>query len=713
MSEGQRQQGGVLSVGQLIDGQYEVTGALGRGGFGVVYEGIQRPIGRAVAIKVLARATSLDRERFLREARVAALIDHPGVVTVHGYGALDDGRPYLVMERLQGHNLAQELAGSGAMAPQRALPLFSQCLEALAEAHKKGIVHKDLKPSNLFLAYPNQPRERLVLLDFGIARQIQAEPGSPEPALRLTATGDFIGTPQYMPMEYYESQTVTPALDVYQMGLILVEALTGQAVIQGHSPYQCMYLVGRERLPLPEAIADHPHLGPIIGRALARHHADRFADAGAFLAALSGVSGRLSSLDTAALGAVAMPLLQGSPPPRPSQRRWHYDGPAEVAQVSREQLLECVLMAPEAEHMVWAEGFEDWRHWTQVPYLKRFIGQHLEGRAVAAEASWGSEGQGDLEAQAKWFSRRAEEGDVEAMFQLANVTFEGQGVARDDAAAAALYRKAALAGHSAAQYALGWMHQQGRGVVRDVHSAVVWFRRAASAGHVWAQHNLGAAFLGGEGVVQDDGQARVWYQAAAEQGLAAAQYSLGWLYQQGRGVEADDAQAMAWFVRAAQAGHADALYSMGWHAFVGRGTARDLVVAQHWFERGAEAGHKWSRNDLAWILATSPDDAQRDGARAAALATALDEEHPDDPVLMDTLAAALAELGDFEAAVATQERAIALWTPVSEGVDGELEAYRERLEAYRAGAAWRARPEASSKAADALPASIPQAESSD
>lgn len=278
-----------LNPGTVLDGRYEILGKLGEGGFAVVYRARQINIQRDVAIKVLSssgvdsRTAKQFEERFLREARTAARINHPNVVNIFDFGFTDGLRqPFIAMELLQGHDLEEELEASGAMDVQRAVPLFLEALEALGEAHKKGIIHKDLKPSNLFLCHPGSRRELVKVVDFGIAR-INESKGK-----KLTGTGQILGTPQYLAPEYIQAQIATPSLDVYQMGLILIELLTGKAVVDFDNPYQCLMAHGSGTLEVPASLINGA-LGAVLLRALEHDHNARFRDADDFYHALKAV----------------------------------------------------------------------------------------------------------------------------------------------------------------------------------------------------------------------------------------------------------------------------------------------------------------------------------------------------------------------------------------------------------------------------------------
>ncbi len=280
---------GGLSQGTVLRQRYKIVSRLGSGGFADVYKGQDLEIGRAIAIKVL-RTIAVSRDpqekrqaldRFKLEAQATASIDHPAVVTIFDVGHTPDHQPYIVMEWLEGQDLESWLRDHGPMPQAQLLALLIDALEGLGIGHQQGLVHKDLKPSNLFIHHPGTSRERLRLLDFGVARL--------QTSARQTETGKVMGTPQYLAPEYIKSQHVSPALDVYQMGLILVEALTGTPVVADDAPWHCAVIHSNGDLDIPASLQQSP-LGPILDRALALDPADRFKDAADFAAALSKLS---------------------------------------------------------------------------------------------------------------------------------------------------------------------------------------------------------------------------------------------------------------------------------------------------------------------------------------------------------------------------------------------------------------------------------------
>jgi formylglycine-generating enzyme required for sulfatase activity len=292
---------------------------------------------RPVAIKVLGYSPALAsdpifRARFVQEARVISRIEHPNIVAIYDFGMLHaDGPPYIVMELLQGHDLDQELSLHGEMELPRALEIIRQTLSALSAVHEQGIVHRDLKPSNLFLVAPRTEREAVKLVDFGIARL---------EGVKFTQEGHAVGTPQYLSPEYIQSQYVTPGLDVYQVGLILVELLTGLPVVNETSAYQSYkrHIDGDLRLP---ARALQGRLGQMVRKALHMDPAQRYPDASAFLHDLlevqlqEGLTPRAREVLMRLSGGVAPIARPAAQPPKSSRAP---SRPAEPARLEDDEV---------------------------------------------------------------------------------------------------------------------------------------------------------------------------------------------------------------------------------------------------------------------------------------------------------------------------------------------------------------------------------------
>ena len=286
------------NIGRLIAGRYRLDQLLGRGGFGSVYRGWDTQIGRDVAVKLLdvasqSRTADQERElkeRFRREAMAAGRINHRCVVTIYDIGVPEGEREaYLVMELLDGHDLAEELSTKGPLHPERALSLFVPLIEALGRGHAAGVIHKDIKPQNIFLRGPGTAQESLCLVDFGVARVVHED--------KLTLTGLIVGTPQYMAPEYITETLVTPALDVYQMGLLLAETITGvPAVPLGETFVKSCNRHFTGDLEIPPEMYEGP-FGAVLKKALAPNPKERYPSAAEFAKALAAVDPATISLD--------------------------------------------------------------------------------------------------------------------------------------------------------------------------------------------------------------------------------------------------------------------------------------------------------------------------------------------------------------------------------------------------------------------------------
>ncbi len=285
---------------RVLGGRYRIDQRLGEGGFGVVFEAHDRELDRRVAIKILDPAKAAQspkqvhqlRDRFHREAVATAAVTHPNVVTFYDVG-VDGDEVYIVMELLLGRPLDVELERwPTGMPAHRALPLFMGALEGLAVGHDAGIVHKDLKPQNLFLDRADSDGALIRIIDFGVARLLHEA--------KLTATGKLVGTPRYLAPEYIEHFEVTPALDVYQMGLILVEVLSAMPCVPRRLDLvTCCQRHVDGSLAIPDGLRVGP-VGEVIARAVARNAADRYPSAREFAEALAAIDP--SSVSTAAPG---------------------------------------------------------------------------------------------------------------------------------------------------------------------------------------------------------------------------------------------------------------------------------------------------------------------------------------------------------------------------------------------------------------------------
>ncbi|HLY26417.1 MAG TPA: serine/threonine-protein kinase, partial [Aggregatilineales bacterium] len=263
-------------IGQRV-GQYEIIALLGKGGMAVVYRARQSSIGRDVAIKVIKpdlAETEEFEKRFQREAEAIASLSHPFILKVFDYGQQGD-QVYLVTELLKGGSLADAIRKEP-LSPESAGRTLDQIASALDYAHERGIIHRDLKPANVLL----DEKGNAHLTDFGIAK-ILSENNT------LTQSGAAIGTPAYMSPEQWQGTALDARADVYALGVVLFEMLTGKLPFQADTAYSMMHLHVNE--PIPSIRQVRPDLPAavetIINKALAKNREERFASAGELAAA--------------------------------------------------------------------------------------------------------------------------------------------------------------------------------------------------------------------------------------------------------------------------------------------------------------------------------------------------------------------------------------------------------------------------------------------
>ncbi|TXD38474.1 protein kinase [Lujinxingia vulgaris] len=215
-------------VGQTVADRYEIVSLMGFGGMGAVYEAIQRNMNRRIALKYIPSHNPVTAARFEREALTVSQLRHPNTVTVFDYGQTDDGFLYLTMEMLAGRTLTEAIKTEAPFSPKRAVHIASQICRSLAEAHKNGIVHRDVKPDNIFLIEVDGDPDVVKVLDFGIAKAVGGEDD-----VQLTGDGRIVGTPRYMSPEQILSQSVDHRSDIYSLGCIIFEMLCGEPPFQG------------------------------------------------------------------------------------------------------------------------------------------------------------------------------------------------------------------------------------------------------------------------------------------------------------------------------------------------------------------------------------------------------------------------------------------------------------------------------------------------
>ncbi len=306
----------MVNVGTVLGGRYKLDERIAGGGMGDVWRGTDEVLGRTVAVKILLPALLEEpgfAERFRGEARTMATINHPGVVDVYDYGSDPVAGAYLVMEYVEGDALSRTLSRVGRLTPGRTMALVAQAADALHAAHEKGIVHRDVKPGNLLV----RPNGTLVLTDFGIARSAAVG--------QLTQAGAVLGTASYISPEQASGSGATPLSDLYALGVVAYQCLSGHRPFDGDNPLEiAMRHVHQQPPPLPPDTP--PSVRAIVERAMAKDPAARYPTAAAFAQVARRTAAGLASTSTG-LGPAGMPV---SGPPVPSS-----PGPVGTASVPR------------------------------------------------------------------------------------------------------------------------------------------------------------------------------------------------------------------------------------------------------------------------------------------------------------------------------------------------------------------------------------------
>ncbi|MEO8842944.1 MAG: protein kinase [Kofleriaceae bacterium] len=310
---------GVVPIGAMLDGRYRVDGVLGKGGMGRVYRGEHTGIGRAVAIKVLHPDLGKNKEasqRFQREAIASGRLDHPNIVGVSDFGVLEDGCPYLVMEVLEGEELGKRLEREKRIPWPDAIEIMRGLLAGLRHAHEKSVVHRDIKPDNIFLA--RKDGEVIVkILDFGIAKLVANNGDDPA----TTRAGLTVGTPAYLSPEQAVGGEIKHATDLYSASVVFYEMLAGRPPFEDTDPLAIMTAhVSRDPPTFAQVAPDlklPAGLEAVVRHGLEKVSAERTQSSNEYLAAIDTVlhNAGYAMLQPRASGQVAIASALPTPPP--------------------------------------------------------------------------------------------------------------------------------------------------------------------------------------------------------------------------------------------------------------------------------------------------------------------------------------------------------------------------------------------------------------
>lgn len=422
--------GAAQNIAEVLASRYEVLDALGEGGMGMVYRVRDRETTEILALKLLRPEIARDpamMERFKNEIRLAHRITHKNVCRIYDFNRVDD-LAYFTMEYVDGESLRAYLKRAGKLTPERTIDLARQIAAGLSEAHAQGVVHRDLKPDNVMLG-----RDGLVkLLDFGIARAL----GSDTATVRT-----IMGTPEYMAPEQSQGKAVDQRVDLYALGLILYECLTGRRAFSGATPVEIALKQLKEKpLPPRKFLPSTPApLEAVVMRCLEKDPARRYASA------------------TEIQRALAQPAIPAS----------RASGSRNVAIISVLGLLAVAV----AYKLVSRGGLP------AVPAQPDEAAAHAPDRRQIPEEL------------VKLFEA-AQQGDAAAQERIGRLYLDGPERARDERKAFFWTRRAALSGNPQAQYTLAQMYESGRGAAHNLVGAYVWYQVALASGNEMARTRL-------------------------------------------------------------------------------------------------------------------------------------------------------------------------------------------------------------------------------
>jgi eukaryotic-like serine/threonine-protein kinase len=284
-------------VGRTVNDRYRIVGAIGQGGMGRVYKAVQSPLDRVVALKILGAGHDRDPnfyKRFFLEASVTAKLTHPNTITLYDYGRTEDGIFFIAMEYLDGRTLSQAMQQDGPLAQERVIHIAQQICRSLREAHALGIIHRDLKPANVMLLRQHDDHDFVKVLDFGLVKFFHGD----NPEGDITNAGTFMGSPHYIAPEQARNQGPDQRCDIYSLGILLYQMLTGKVPFTAPNPVDII-LKHLHDAPVPPrtarpGFAIDAELEAIVLRCMAKDRADRFQSMDELLVALKVLRQRLT-----------------------------------------------------------------------------------------------------------------------------------------------------------------------------------------------------------------------------------------------------------------------------------------------------------------------------------------------------------------------------------------------------------------------------------
>ncbi|MCB9471284.1 MAG: SEL1-like repeat protein [Candidatus Obscuribacterales bacterium] len=550
-------------TGTVLGGRYELRSEIGRGGMGAIY--LARDLeaedesASLVAVKVLLQQIGEEeqsRNRFLLEARAVSSLAHPGVVKVKEYSITSDGMPYIVMDFLPGKTLDKLLA-EGAFDIEAMLDLVIQICDAIGHAHRRNVIHRDMKPGNIIVVEEEDGTIRPVLVDFGLAK-IFSQTGSL--SMHLTQTGQIFGSPPYMSPEQCQGLKITPATDIYSLGCILYEAVTGDAPFTGDNPLTVIFQHIHDQPRSFAGSQEEELLEKAIFRALAKESGDRFES-------ILDLRNELARCKDAMI--------------------WRKENPDDE--------LEIFLKQADLNDAQLGLNHSQLKHYE---YLANngFVSAQLEMAVLYRDGIFVEK---DGARALEWCLKAASQGYVEAMTEAGAMFFFEQVVPVDHDKAFYWTYKAAQEGSPYSMSLLGYFYEQGFGAEKDIDQAIVWYEKAAALEDIEAQKALGNFHRYGIGFPESFSQALNWYRRAAEQGDSESQNVIAaWLFDDAVEGNRSFEEAFRWAGLAAEGGQVVSMRLLAYMHEDGLGTTASAEEAVRWMTAAADNGDTQA---LLWL----------------------------------------------------------------------------------------------------------------
>jgi serine/threonine protein kinase len=621
-------------------GRYVITGELGRGAMGVVYEAMDPLIGRSVAVKIIhlqlrpdSKEAEFMRDRLFREARAAGRLFHPGIVVILDVGQEGD-IAFIAMERVDGTTLERTMASQKRLKLTDSLDILRQTAAALDYAHQNGVIHRDIKPANIML----HKGTTVKVADFGIAKSMSTEHG--------TMAGLIMGTPSYMSPEQIEALPVDGRSDQFSLAVVAFELLSGNRPFQGDSLATLAHMIVYGDRPSIQAIDPTlpPGLDEVLHRGLAKKPELRYESCTQFVAALDeklshvGVAKPAAELasEFAVTQQIAAPVQEisaaNSPPIRKkrlSKALW-YVAAAGGALVILDLAL-FAYRAAHASHPVPVVSIQPATVPKASPFAKKVT---IPPASAPAVASTSAPPPVAVTPQLAAASPVAVAAPPVATPPVSTPPVSTPPVATPPVATppaatppaatppvatppvktpqiatpqitapltqSSPFARTPVTSHVVKQTEAGQLYSTAAENLRagKAQAAVALFRQAADLGDTRAMEDLGEIFIEGNVVDKNEKEAEKWFRKGADQGNTSSMLSLGGMYELGNGVEQSDKQAANWYRRAADAGNPAAMFNLGRFYEEGTGVARDVAKAKELYQKAAALGDQEAQKRL-------------------------------------------------------------------------------------------------------------------